>query len=73
MTRPAKRSTSGNRKSRERNGRLGFTIGHEAFARISAVEGLHFSAEMKKVLQELDRRGLSPESRRRVLAAKYGK
>ena len=66
------RTTNG-RQSFRRRGREGFTIGHAAFAKISAVEGLYFTAEMKKDLQELDRKGLSPEARRRFLIARYGK
>ena len=56
-----------------RSGREGFTIGHAAFAKISAVEGLHFTMEMEKDLQELDRKGLSSEARRRFLIGKYSK
>jgi hypothetical protein len=76
MTRSTKQRSSGStgeRKYRRRSGREGYTIGHAAFAKISAVEGLHFTEGMKKVLQELDRKGLSPEARRRFLIAKYGK
>jgi hypothetical protein len=50
-----------------------FTLGHAAFAKICAVEGLYFTEEMEKDLQELDRKGLSPEERREFLIAKYGK
>jgi hypothetical protein len=68
----AVRGTNG-RQSFRRGGREGFTVGHAAFAKICAVEGLFFTAEMKRDLQKLDREGLSPEARRRFLIAKYGK
>lgn len=68
----AKRGANG-RQSLERGRREGFVLGHAAFAKICAVEGLHFTAEMKRDLQRLDREGLSPEARREFLIAKYGK
>jgi hypothetical protein len=50
-----------------------FTIGLADFERISAVEGLHLSAEMKRMFREFDRQNLSAEERRRRIVAKYGK
>jgi hypothetical protein len=50
-----------------------FIIGLESFAKISAVEGLHLSAEMKRRFREFDREGLSAEARRQRIIAKYGK
>lgn len=50
-----------------------FTIGREAFARISAVEGLALSEEMRRDLEAFDRAGTAPEERRRAAIAKYGK
>ena len=50
-----------------------FTIGLADFEKISAVEGLHLSAEMKTMFREFDRQGLSAEERRRRIVAKYGK
>ena len=49
-----------------------FTIGLADFAKISAVEGLHLSAEMKRMFREFDRQSLSAEERRRRIIAKYG-
>jgi hypothetical protein len=66
------RGTNG-RQSVRRGRREGFTLGHAAFAKICAVEGLYFTAEMERDLQKLDREGLSPEARRKFLIAKYGK
>lgn len=65
------RGANGRQPSR-RGGRGGFTLGHAAFAMICAVEGLHFTAEMERDLQRLDRESLSPEARRKLLIAKYG-
>jgi hypothetical protein len=41
--------------------------------RISSVEGVYLTDEMKRDFDEFDRRRLSPEDRRRALAGKYGK
>ena len=78
--RAAKRSAADGRKSRsahdeDANGKndAAFTIGLADFARISAVEGLHLSAEMKRMFHEFDRQSLSAEERRRPIVAKYGK
>jgi hypothetical protein len=51
----------------------GFKIGRESFAAISAIEGLHLTAEMERALREFDRKGLSPEERRRAIIAKHCK
>jgi hypothetical protein len=51
----------------------GFTIGRQGFAMISAVEGLHLSDEMKRDLQEFDRKRLPGDERRRAIIRKYGK
>ena len=50
-----------------------FTIGLADFEKISAVEGLHLSTEMKKLFREFDRENLSAEERRQLIVAKYGK
>jgi hypothetical protein len=50
-----------------------FVIGRHGFAKISAVEGLHLSDEMKQDFEALDRKGLSGEERRRVIIDKYGR
>jgi hypothetical protein len=66
------RGTSAGQSFR-RGGCEGFTLGHAAFAKICAVEGLYFTEEMERDLQKLDRQALSPETRRKFLIAKYGK
>ena len=59
-------------KSRKRAA-SGLTIGRRAFARISAVEGIHLSRDMERELDEFDRQKLSAEGRRQAIAKKYGK
>jgi hypothetical protein len=49
------------------------TLGRQGFAKISAVEGIHLSTEMKQDFLEFDRKGLSPDDRRRAITKKYGK
>ena len=50
-----------------------FTVGREAFGKISAVEGLHMSKTMQGDFLALDKQGASARTRRETLAAKYGK
>jgi hypothetical protein len=50
-----------------------FTIGRAGFAKIGAVEGIKPDRERDETFAEFDRRGLSPEERRRALIRKYGK
>lgn len=49
-----------------------YALGEGSFDRISAVEGIYLSQEMKKDFSLLDRRRYSPEKRREWLIAKYG-
>ena len=51
----------------------GYTIGRRGFAKISAVEGIRTSAAMDADFAEFERRGLSPEERRKAIGNKYGK
>ena len=60
-------SKSGKRASKS------FTLGRQGFAKISEVEGSRMSATMAAEVREVDRKGLSPEERRKIIAAKYGK
>jgi hypothetical protein len=50
----------------------GFKVGRQAFAKISAVEGIRLSREMARDFGEFDRKGLSAGERRKVIARKYG-
>jgi hypothetical protein len=49
----------------------GFTLGRDRFARISAVEGIALTAEMRAVLDGFDRAGLSAEERRRAILKRF--
>lgn len=48
-------------------------IGRANFAKISAIERIHLSDEMRRDFREFDRKGLSAQARRRWIIAKYGK
>lgn len=54
-------------------GRVGFILGRDNFEKISAVEGIHLSDEMKRAFRDFDREGISGDERRRALISKYGK
>jgi hypothetical protein len=47
------------------------TLGRKGFAKISTVEGIDMRS-VEAEFEEFDRRGLSPEERRREIARKYG-
>jgi hypothetical protein len=53
--------------------RKGFTLGRANFERISAVEGIHYSTDIKKTFRQLDKQGASPAQRRQVMRRKYGR
>jgi len=50
-----------------------FTIGRNAFAKISAVEGIRLTDEMIRDLRDFDRRKLSDDERGRAIMKKYGR
>ena len=50
-----------------------YTVGRERFAKIAAVEGIRTSRRVDEDFQEFDRKGLSPEERRREIVRKYGR
>lgn len=52
--------------------RESFTIGRDGFAKISVVEGLRLSCEMKQDLIDFDRKGLSDCERGQAIVRKYG-
>jgi uncharacterized protein (DUF433 family) len=49
----------------------GYVIGREAFARISAVEGIELSDAAKNAFAEFDRRELSHEERRNAIIGRF--
>jgi hypothetical protein len=58
-----------------RNGRWheSFTLGREGFARISAVEKVFLTREMRRDFRDFDRKALSAEQRRTRIVSKYGR
>jgi hypothetical protein len=51
------------------SGRL--SVGRKTFEKISAVEGINLTDDMKKTLADFDRRKLSPDARRRAIFNKF--
>ena len=49
----------------------GFRLGRDRFARISAVEGISLTEEMRATLERFDREGLSAEERRRAILRRF--
>ncbi len=49
-----------------------FIIGRDAFAKISAVEGVRLTPAMRKDFESFDAKSLSPSARRAALIEKYG-
>jgi hypothetical protein len=58
-------------RSLRRNATRDYTIGRRAFAKISAVEGIHMTDAMEADFREFDRKNLSPASRRRAITKKF--
>jgi hypothetical protein len=50
----------------------GLTIGLAGFAKISAIEGLHLTSDMKRTFGTLERRGASAAQRRAAIIKRYG-
>ncbi|MEP0709069.1 MAG: hypothetical protein ABJL17_05835 [Parvibaculum sp.] len=48
-----------------------FTLGRQAFVKISEIEGFKMSPTMEAEFQEFDKKGLSAEERRRAIARKF--
>jgi hypothetical protein len=51
----------------------GYAIGRNAFAKISAVEGIHLTKEMQKDFQVFEQKGLSAKDRREAISKKYAR
>lgn len=60
-----------NKSSRAKS--KGLVIGRKGFEKISAVEGIRMSREMKSTFSTLDKKGASAEVRRSTIVRKYGK
>jgi hypothetical protein len=50
----------------------GYTIGRQAFAKISAVDGLRTSSRVEDDFRSFEKRGLPASERRKRLVRKYG-
>jgi hypothetical protein len=48
------------------------TIGLAGFEKVSAVEGLHLTRDMKRTFSALERRGASAAQRRAAIIKRYG-
>jgi hypothetical protein len=48
------------------------TIGLAGFAKISAMEGLHLTRDMRVTFRDLERKGASARERRAAIVKKYG-
>jgi hypothetical protein len=60
-------------KQAARSAKIGLIIGRERFAKISAVEGIELSPEMKRRADEFDRGAVSGAERRRTILRSYRK
>ena len=49
----------------------GFTLGRDRFARISAVEGIALTPDMRALFERFDREGLSADERRRAILERF--
>jgi hypothetical protein len=58
---------------RARKASSGVVLGHNRFAKISAVEGIVLTRDMKERAAEFDRQGLSAEERRKSIVRTYRK
>lgn len=58
---------------RTRKTASGMVLGQGRFAKISAVEGIALTRDMKKRAAEFDRQGLSAEERRKSIVRAYRK
>jgi hypothetical protein len=67
---PKKRSTP---KKASRKSKLDVVIGARRFTKISAVEGIMLTGEMRTRIAEFDRKGMSAEERRRSIMRVYRK
>ncbi|HQY74978.1 MAG TPA: hypothetical protein PLK44_14800 [Aestuariivirga sp.] len=50
-----------------------FTVGAKASAKISKVEGMTLSKDMRTTFKDFDRKDMSADARRAILIDKYGK
>ncbi len=58
-------------KKRTTNSKGRQVLGRQRFERISAVEGVRLTDEMKRAFAGFDRRGLSASERRRAIISRF--
>jgi hypothetical protein len=63
----------GSPSDRSRSAAGSVTLGRELFAEISAVEGIVLTKAMTARVKQFDRKGMSPEQRRRAIIGAYRK
>ena len=56
---------------KQKGNNTGYIIGRDAFAKISAVEGIHLTKEMQNDFSVFEKKNLSPEDRRTAISKKY--
>jgi hypothetical protein len=66
-----KKRASTSRRHRAAKGAL--TLGRERFAKISAVEGIELTVDMRARAAEFDRLGMAPAKRRHAIIRAYSK
>jgi hypothetical protein len=54
-----------------RAAKAGFVLGRASFARISAVEGIALTPDMRATLERFDREGLTAADRRRAILKRF--
>lgn len=53
--------------------KVGFVLGRARFEKISEVEGIKTTDEMRRMFEEFDRKGLSNEERRAAIQRRFKK
>lgn len=61
------------KRSNPKSGKKSFVIGRDAFAKISAVEGIRLTPQMKKRAAKASRDGLSADAYRREIIRAHRK
>ncbi|MCH9806707.1 MAG: hypothetical protein K0U74_03155 [Alphaproteobacteria bacterium] len=59
--------------ARSYNSQTGLKLSRAAIRKINAVEGIDLDGRIEKQLEEYDRRGLTPDERRKAVREKFAK
>jgi hypothetical protein len=58
----------------KRDSRTGrFVVGRKSMAKLNAMEGVRQSPSSRSMFEDFDRKGASPEERRKTIAAKHAR